>query len=113
MKIYNRFSMDRTAKIRLTGEPDTLARLVQDRQLKDRRIWALFVKQFRKHPDDEEKSWKGEYWGKLMRGGCLTWQYTHDQELYDVLEWTVRDMLTAQDADGRISTYSKGAEFHG
>lgn len=113
MKIYNRFSMDRTAKIRLTGDPDTLARLVQDRQLKDRRIWALFVKQFRKHPDDEEKSWKGEYWGKLMRGGCLTWQYTHDQELYDVLEWTVRDMLTAQDADGRISTYSKGAEFHG
>ena len=113
MKICNHLSIDHTAKIRLAGQPDTLARLIQDKQLKDRKIWSLFVKQFREHPDDEEKSWKGEYWGKLMRGGCITWQYTRDQELYDVLEWTVRDLLTTQDADGRISTYSKAAEFHG
>lgn len=113
MRIENRLSIDPAASISLTGQPDTLVRLVQDMQLKDKTIWSLFVKQFREHPDDAEKSWKGEYWGKLMRGGCITWQYTHDRELYDVLEWTVRDMLTAQDADGRISTYSKAAEFHG
>lgn len=113
MRICNRLSVDHTAQISLNGQPDRIARLIQDRQLKDRRIWSLFVKQFRKAPDDENKSWKGEYWGKLMRGGCITWQYTHDKELYDVLKWTVRDMLTTQDAEGRISTYSKAAEFHG
>lgn len=82
MEINNMFSMDRTAQIILEGQPDKIARLIQDRQLKDRRIWSLFVKQFRENPDDENKSWKGEYWGKLMRGGCITWQYTHDKELY-------------------------------
>lgn len=107
------FSLDPSARITLSGKPDEMAKLIQERQLKDRNIWRLFVKQFRECPDDEEKSWKGEYWGKLMRGGCITWQYTHDPELYEVLEWTARDMLTAQDEDGRFSTYSKEAEFHG
>lgn len=72
MRICNRLSMDHTAQVSLNGQPDRIARLIQDRQLKDRRIWSLFVKQFRKAPDDENKSWKGEYWGKLMRGGCIT-----------------------------------------
>ncbi len=112
-KIKSSLRRDRETVIQLEGQPDLLARFIQEYQLKNRENWRLFVKQFREYPDDEEKSWKGEYWGKLMRGGCLTWQYTRDNELYAVLEETIRDMLTAQDESGRFSTYSKEMEFQG
>ena len=46
-----------------------------------------------------------------MRGGVLTWEYTLDAELYDVLTETVWDMLTVADSDGRVSTYSRETEF--
>ena len=43
----------------------------------------------------------------------MTWQYTGDQELYDILTETVRELLSFQEADGRISTYSRKEEFIG
>ena len=55
----------------------------------------------------------GEYWGKLMRGACMTWQYTGDQELYKILREAVLKLLDTQDEEGRISTYSRQEEFNG
>lgn len=83
-------------------------------QLKDARVWKLFVELFR-HPgvDDADHGWRCEYWGKMMRGACFTYQVTEDKELYAVLRDTVEDMLTAQDELGRFSTYSTDVEFHG
>ena len=92
---------------------DQMIRLVQDRQLKDRSLWKLAAKQFKGTPDDVDLGWRGEYWGKVMRGACQTWQYTKDEELYQILQESVADLLSAQDEEGRISTYSKKAEFHG
>ncbi len=82
-------------------------------QLKDRALWAKFVNQFRTHSDSSEGDWRGEFWGKMMRGACLTWQYTHDAQLYEILEETVRDLLTTQDDLGRICTYTVQTEFSG
>ncbi len=95
------------------GIADEMIRLVQEEQLKDRALWELAAKQFLGAPDDADLGWRGEYWGKLMRGACMTWQYTKDSELYDILTDAVKDLLAAQEADGRISTYSREAELQG
>lgn len=63
-----------------TNNTDEIIRLVQDRQLKDRSLWQLAAKQFKGTPDDVDLGWRGEYWGKLMRGACQTWKYTKDEE---------------------------------
>ena len=95
------------------GIADRMIRLVEEKQLKDRELWRLVTKQFAKTPDDADHGWRGEYWGKLMRGACMTWQYTQDEELYGILTESVRELLTFQEADGRISTYSRQEEFQG
>lgn len=95
------------------GIADDMIRLVEQKQLKDRKLWELVTKQFEGTPDDADHGWRGEYWGKLMRGACMTWQYTKDQELYSILREAVTRLLAAQDEYGRISTYSREAEFHG
>ena len=49
----------------------------------------------------------------MMRGACLTYHYLPNDELYAVLYDTVKGILDAQDADGRITTYPKEQEFCG
>jgi len=89
-------------------------RFVERVQLLDADLWRLFVNQFRQGSvDDHDRGWRCEYWGKMMRGGCFTYQATKDEALYAVLEATVRDLLTAQDDLGRFSTYSPEKEFDG
>lgn len=95
------------------GIADRMLRLVEEKQLKDKELWKLVTKQFAGTPDDVDHGWRGEYWGKLMRGACMTWQYTGDEELYGILTESVKELLSYQEADGRISTYSRQEEFRG
>lgn len=96
------------------GIMDDTARFVQDGQLKETVYWKAFVDQFRDgQVDTKLRAWRGEYWGKMMRGASITYQYTLDEELYNVLEDTVKDMLTTQDEHGRFSTYSIDDELYG
>ena len=89
-------------------------RFIEKVQLLDANLWKLFVNQFRQgNVDDHDRGWRCEYWGKLMRGGCFTYQTTRDKVLYAALEATARDMLTTQDSAGRFSTYSPEKEFDG
>ena len=92
---------------------DDLIKFAEKMQLKDRKLWHMIAEQFSGTPDDEDNGWRGEYWGKHMRGACMTYEYTHDEELYDVLEETAKELLTYQDELGRFSTYSIEAEFNG
>lgn len=97
-----------------TGALMDSIRFIEGTQLLDAELWRLFVSQFRQGcVDDSDHGWRCEYWGKMMRGGCFTYQATRNPALYDVLEATVRDMLTAQDSLGRFSTYSPEKEFNG
>ena len=64
------------------GEPDRAIRFVERHQLMKPDVWALFVKQFRTHPEPADKGWRGEYWGKMMRGACWTYKYTKNSVLY-------------------------------
>ncbi len=96
-----------------TGREDWYVKFIEKIQLKDKSLWSLFVNQFRSNVDDEDNGWRCEYWGKMMRGACITYRYTHDEELYQILEDTTKDLLTVQQKDGRFSTYSEQAQFDG
>lgn len=86
---------------------------VEEMQLLRKDLWQRFVQQFKEDADMEDAGWRGEYWGKQMRGACFVYQYSRNPQLYQILEETVRDMMSAQDAWGRISTYSVEKEFDG
>lgn len=100
-------------KITCTGIIDKSIRMIEAKQLKNSALWSLLAKQFGAEPDSDEKGWRGEYWGKLMRGAAMIYKYTRDEGLYRVLESTVRDLLQYQDEYGRFSTYSREKEFCG
>jgi len=98
---------------RYAGKPDEIARFVVKNQLLDTHAWKMFVKAYLNNLDTEDEGWRGEYWGKMMRGACLTYMYTKDEELYNVLTDAVVDLLHIQDYKGRISTYHPDHEFYG
>lgn len=98
-------------RLSTNGVADKAARFFQNNQLTDRALWAKFVDLFRTRDDSQNGGWRGEYWGKMMRGGCLVYEYTRDGELYDVLTKSVEDMLTTAEADGRVSSYERHNQF--
>lgn len=97
-------------KYKFNGSIDRIARYIEDFQLLNADLWKRFVNQF-KEDADYEGGWRGEYWGKMMRGACFVYSYTQNPELYIVLADTVRDMLSTQDDHGRISSYAINHEF--
>lgn len=96
-----------------TGAQDRAVRFVTEKQLLDAKTWANFVRVYTYDSDDRDRGWRNEYWGKMMRGACLTYLYTGDEALYDTLTGAVKGLLKTQRADGRISTYSKEEQLTG
>lgn len=90
---------------------DTVNFLMRE-QMKDPVLWKRFVQQFRDQIDGNDRGWRGEYWGKTIRGAILIYKYTADEELYEILTETVRDMLTVAEEDGRVSTFTRDMEFN-
>lgn len=83
---------------------------VEESQLLRTDLWKRFVQQF-KEDADYEGGWRGEYWGKMMRGACFVYSYSQNPKLYQVLVDTIEDMMSAQDEFGRISSYAVNHEF--
>lgn len=106
------FFADYHNSFQFEGFIDKNIRFIEDFQLLDKDTWSRFVQQYREHADND-RCWRGEYWGKMMRGACFTYSYTKNEELYEILTGTVSDMLDTQEKDGRISTYPKDREFDG
>ncbi len=89
-------------------------RFAERNQICEVGLWRKFVDLFRWGKDgcgEVWVSWRSEYWGKMMRGASMVVRYTRDDEMYTILEDSVRDMLTAEDDLGRISGYSVEEEF--
>lgn len=95
------------------GITDRTARFIENFQLTDGALWRRFVEQFRTDADGFDAGWRGEYWGKMMRGACFVYDYTRAPALYMALTQTVRDMINSMDGYGRISTYPRNNEFFG
>ncbi len=89
------------------------ALFILNKQLLDQPLWNKFVYVFTERPDHEDLGWRGEYFGKMMRGACLTYRYFPNDKLYNILYDTVKGILDAQDTDGRITTYPKDKEYCG
>ncbi len=83
-----------------------------EKQYLDSELWKVLVNQFRIHSDDDN-GWRGEFWGKMMRGAALTYRATKNEKTYSVLVETVLDLLSTQEANGRISSYPIDKEFNG
>jgi len=80
---------------------------VEELQLLKPELWCRFVRQFREEDADSDNGWRGEYWGKMMRGASFVYSYTRNPDLYGVLKNTVIDMIDSADGGGRISPFSR------
>ena len=96
-----------------SGIIDRTFKFIENFQLINPKLWKRFVNQFREDDADYDEGWRGEYWGKMMRGASLVYSYTRNPELYSVLSETVSDMIESADEDGRISSYKRNHEFDG
>ncbi len=105
-----KFTFDFNNSFKFSGIIDETAKFIEDFQLLNRELWKRFVTQFRTDADNDAL-WRGEYWGKMMRGACFVYSYSKNAELYNILEETVTDMLNSADSFGRISTYGVEYEF--
>lgn len=106
-------SMLGQGSVKLSGMADTAAVHTQNEELK-KLNWTRLVDPFRYKTDtyrDTWQNWRGEFWGKYMRGACFTYAYTQDEELYAIMEATVRDLLSAQELSGRISSNATDSEL--
>lgn len=90
---------------------DKSVEFVVNEQLYDEDLWGRLVNQFKVRHDIEDNGWRGEFWGKLMRGGVFVYRYTRDEKLYKILENAVEGLLETQDELGRIATYTTDYEF--
>ncbi|MBR3991663.1 MAG: glycoside hydrolase family 127 protein [Clostridia bacterium] len=99
--------------LKFEGVAHRAAQFFEKTQLTDRVLWKKFSDQFRLRPDGEDKGWRGEFWGKMMRGGSLICEYTGSEELYRILTDAVLDVMTAADPDGAVSSYGRDCEFTG
>lgn len=93
------------------GVADRIAKFVQTKGMETPEYLKDFVEMYRIQPDGENQGWKGEFWGKTIRGYALVYEYTRDKEYYELITESVRDMLTVAEADGRVSSYARDAEF--
>ena len=112
------FKTDRFLKLdrqdsRMGGIFDKMRSFIEENQIYDGELWERFVEIFTYPADDNDLGWRGEYWGKMMRGASSVYAYTHDEALYNVLKKAVEDLLLAADGDGRISSYSREVELDG
>lgn len=97
--------------VKFDGFMDAAVNYIEDFQLLREDLWKRFVQQFQEVDADFEGGWRGEYWGKMLRGACFVYSYSRNPELYQMLTETVGDMLTAQEENGRISSYAACHEF--
>ena len=109
----NKYTFIKQGRLNYQGFIKDLFDFINNKQLLDTSLWKKFVSVFKERPDSNDFRWRGEYWGKMMRGACICYQYEQNEELYKVLRGTTVDLLSTQDELGRISSYSVDKEFHG
>ncbi|MBR7141591.1 MAG: glycoside hydrolase family 127 protein [Clostridia bacterium] len=97
--------------IKFNGLIDSTARFLQKEYLSDKDVWKKFVEVYEKQFDDTYMGWRGEYWGKMMRGAVLVYKYTRDEEFFKILTDTVKHIMSVAEEDGRISAYTRDNEF--
>lgn len=109
----DKFFADYNNRYNYGGFINEAMRYIEAFQLLKPELWRRFVQQFRENADGGDAGWRGEYWGKMMRGACFVYSYTQNAKLYEILTNTVFDMMNSADKNGRISSYAVEQEFDG
>lgn len=113
MTIENKLGYFNFRDLKIEGVMIDYVRLVMQKQLYDVCEWEHFVDAFRDRKDVEDGFWRGEFFGKQMRGAVLVYQVTGDEKLYEIMTATVERLLNYADEYGRLSTYPQNNEFFG
>lgn len=114
MKLFNSYCRGETPfEAKYGEETDRVFKIISEKQLKDFSLWELLVRQFSERYDCGDNGWRGEFWGKLMRGASLVYSYNKDEKLYEILRASVISLISYADGEGRLTTYPKEAEFKG
>ncbi|MBR5422485.1 MAG: glycoside hydrolase family 127 protein [Clostridia bacterium] len=115
---YKRLGTDRQfiiegLRAKFTGYAHDAYRFAAEEQCMDPARWARFADQFRLRTDGTDGGWRGEYWGKAMRGAAFIYSCSRDTELYKILCGSVEDVLSAADETGVIASYPPESDFGG
>jgi len=86
--------------------------IIINRQLLDKELWQKCINVFSSGIDSNDGGWRGEYWGKMMRGACLMYQVCPSEELLGVLTEAVLGLLSKQEESGRLSSYRNDDELY-
>ena len=89
------------------------AEFLTEYHLCNKEMWKRFADVYREQTDGQNMGWRGEYFGKMMRGAVLVYEYTRDESLYNAITDAVCDILTVAEDDGRVSSYKRDIEFDG
>lgn len=71
---------------------------------------ALYTSPF-KNKTDDGGGFTGEFWGKWFTSAALAYAYNPTAVYKSILDRSVTELLKAQDADGRLSSYSRSRDF--
>ena len=74
MSVKNIFKYLDVAEAKYTGPVHDYVLITEQHQLLDKKTWDKFVEVFTENSDDHDVGWRCEYWGKMMRGACLTYR---------------------------------------
>ena len=97
--------------VKLHGAVGNAIRNVAENRIKQI-DWNKLVTIFRMRSENDNM-WRCEFWGKNLRGAIRAWRMTRDPELKNIIRKTVEDLLSAQTADGRISSYPEDKQLGG
>ncbi|MBQ6257866.1 MAG: hypothetical protein IJJ60_14840, partial [Clostridia bacterium] len=75
----NRLSFLEPGEASFSGVYGKYLAFALNRQLLSPETWADFVRVFTADSDDQDKGWRCEYWGKMMRGACLCYRATGNE----------------------------------
>lgn len=65
---------------------------------------------FRQRTENDE-TWRGEFWGKIVRSAIAAWYSTGDPRLLKLIQETVNELISSRTSDGCISTSAENSQL--
>lgn len=63
--------------------------------------------------DEVNERWASEFWGKWVQGAIASYQYNHDEALYNKIKGAEEKLMATQLPDGYIGDYDREHQLHG
>ena len=99
-------------KYTLGGYAGSLIHFIIEKEYLDKDKYHLFASQFQLH-SDENGTWRGEFWGKFVRGACECYKASGNHIVYQNIEDSVFEMISYMEEDGTLSSYQADCRFTG